>query len=166
MRKIMTIAIACAMTLTASATKLTQGSLNVLKDQKNICVTLDLSKTVYKKDKTVQDFLNKAYRVADWKDISMREFVNEFNEHAYRSGATVTTTAGGKYEMQIIPATLTGGGQLKDVTVNIIDKTSGQNIATLTLDSHDGDDDDDEGLKDAIEDLGKQLGKFFNSKVK
>ena len=162
----MIFAFACAMAITASATKLTQGSLDALKGQRDVTVVFDLSKTVYDKNKTVDDFMKKYYRLPNWMEISLNEFVKEFNEHAYRMETTVTTTAGGKYQMTVTPATLTKGGKLTDVTVVITDKTSGQTIATLTMDSKDGDSDDEKGLKDAMEDLGEQLGKFFNKQAK
>ena len=167
MKKIMFLAVMCVMTLVINAApKLTQGNLDCLNGQEEFTVSLDLNKTVYNKNQTVDDFLKRYYRVRSWKEASIDAFVKEFNEKAKYNGIRATSKEGCKYEMQVVPGKLTKGGCFKDVTVNIIDTTSGETKAVMMLDSYDGDNDDEVPFEDTMDDLGEQLYKFMAPQVR
>ena len=73
----------------ASGAKLVEGSLDCIKGEKNIAVSLDCSKLVYKKNRPFQDFLDKAPRVDNWEEESLKYFFKKFNKETNEKVATI-----------------------------------------------------------------------------
>ena len=168
MKKVILSLIALLFSLTTMALTFTYGSLRCLKGQKSITVSLDLSKTTFKNRKkyTVDDFLSRAYRSKNWKEGSIQQFIKEFNEKTFKVGLRAVDEGKTEFEIQIIPGNIDSNGRFLNVVVNVVKKATGERMASMVLDSDDGDDDDDIAFRDTMGDLGEQLGKFFTSKLK
>ena len=142
------------------------GNLECLKGQKVISISLDLSKTIYNAQYTVEDFLNKAPRSKEWKEGSIHQFVSEFNEKTQKTGILAIENSDTEYEMQIVPGELTTRGAFKKVVVNVINKKSGELMCCMSLDTDDGDNNDEIAFRDTMGEMGEQLGKYFAMKIK
>lgn len=159
-------ALMCVMCLCAKAAKLTEGSFDCLKGQKEISVELNLTQTTFKKKYGVEEFLKKHHRAENWKEGSVLQFVKEFNEGSYKVSLSATAKAGSAYTIELAPGVVTGGGEFKEVKVSVKESATGAVKAVVMLDSDDGDSNDEIAFKDTMGDLGEQLGKFFASKIK
>ena len=84
MKKFFLLTVFVALTLSIKAAKVIDGSLNCIKGEKHITVTLDCSKAVYRKDRTFQDFLDKAPRIDDWETESLKYFFEYFNDETFK----------------------------------------------------------------------------------
>ena len=73
----------------ANGAKLVEGSLDCIKGEKYIAVSLDCSKLVYKKNRPFQDFLDKAPRMDNWEEESLKYFFKKFNEETNEKVATI-----------------------------------------------------------------------------
>ena len=165
MRKLLFLVMLLTMTVSASAIKLQEGSLECLRGQK-VKVVLDLSNTKYKESLTVDDFLRIAYREDNWMELSLHKFTSEFNKHSFRAGIKATTDDGCAYQMHIVPANIKRSGKLQNVAVVIVETATRTEKAVITLDSKEGDHDESNVFGDAMDDLGEQLGKFFSKMIK
>ena len=73
----------------ANGAKLVEGSLDCIKGEKYIAVSLDCSKLVYKKNRPFQDFLDKAPRMDNWEEESLKYFFKKFNKETNEKVATI-----------------------------------------------------------------------------
>ena len=73
----------------ANGAKLVEGSLDCIKGEKYIAVSLDCSKLVYKKNRPFQDFLDKAPRMDNWEEESLKYFLKKFNKETNEKVATI-----------------------------------------------------------------------------
>ena len=73
----------------ANGAKLVEGSLDCIKGEKYIAVSLDCSKLVYKKNRPFQEFLDKASRMENWEEESLKYFFKKFNEETNEKVATI-----------------------------------------------------------------------------
>lgn len=117
----------------ASGAKLVEGSLDCIKGEKYIAVSLDCSKLVYKKNRPFQDFLDKAPRMDNWEEESLKYFFKKFNEETFKyhfSSVPVTSKNKGKFEMVITPLEINGGGGIK-AHAFIFNKETNEKVATI-----------------------------------
>jgi hypothetical protein len=166
MKKVFLSLITLLYSFTAMALTLNFGSLECLKGQKNIVVSLDLTNTTYMSNYTVEEFLNKAPRSKNWKEGSIRQFVTEFNEKTNKIGLKVVDEGETEYELQIVPGNINSAGEFVKVEVNVIKKSTNELMASMTLDTDDGDKNDEIAFRDTMGELGERLGSFFNLKLK
>lgn len=166
MKKVILSLIALLFSFTAMAVKVTQGSLECLKEQKSITVSLDLTNTTYMKKYSVDEFLGKYPRSNNWKEGSIRQFIKEFNENTDKIGLHVVNEGETEYEFQIVPGNINSNGEFVKVVVNVVKKSSREVMASMTLDTNDGDKDDEIAFRDTLGNLGERLGKYFNVKLK
>lgn len=166
MKKAILSMIVMLFSISAMAVTSFYGNLECLKGQTVISVSLDLSKTIYNAQYTVEDFLNKAPRSKEWKEGSIHQFVSEFNEKTQKTGILAIENSDTEYEMQIVPGELTTRGAFKKVVVNVINKKSGELMCCMSLDTDDGDKDDVIAFRDTMGEMGEQLGKYFAMKIK
>lgn len=154
---------------TFASIKLTSGDVkSTLSEDKNINVSLDLSNVKYKKTLPFADFLAKAERVADWEEQSLRCFTQEMNKKTFRYGYEshlVSENVDAKYTLVIVPSNVTGRGEIEGEAI-LKETAGGKVVATFTVASGDGDDDDEITLRDALRDLGESFGKFFGKLLK
>ncbi len=151
----------------ASGAKLVEGSLDCIKGEKNIAVSLDCSKLVYKKNRPFQEFLDKASRMENWEEESLKYFFKKFNEETSKShfsAVPVTSRNKGKYEMVITPLKINGGGDIK-VHAYIFNKETNEKVATIEFKT-DGDDNDEITLRDPMKEAGEDLGSLFKKLFK
>ena len=116
MKKIILFIAFIASVVNASGAKLVEGTLDCIKGEKNIVVSLDCSKLVYKKNRPFQEFLDKAPRMENWEEESLKYFFKNFNEETFKyhfSAVPVTSKNKGKFEMIITPLEISGGGGIK-----------------------------------------------------
>lgn len=158
--------VALLFSITTFAVKVTYGSLECLKNEQSIAVSLDLTNTTYMTKYSVESFLGKYPRVNDWKERSIQYFIKEFNKNAYNIGLYVVADNETEYEMQIVPSDIKADGRFVKVTVNIVKKETKETMASLLLNSSDGDNDDEITFRDTMRNLGELLGRFFNTKMK
>ena len=166
MKKVILSLIALLFSFTAMAVKVTQGSLECLKGQKSITVSLDLTNTTYMKKYSVDEFLGKYPRSNNWKEGSIRQFIKEFNENTDKIGLHVVNEGETEYEFQIVPGNINSNGEFVKVVVNVVKKSSREVMVSMTLDTNDGDKDDEIAFRDTLGNLGERLGKYFNVKLK
>ena len=151
----------------ASGAKLVEGSLDCIKGEKNIAVSLDCSKLVYKKNRPFQEFLDKASRMENWEEESLKYFFKKFNEETSKShfsAVPVTSRNKGKYEMVISPLKINGGGDIK-AHAYIFNKETNEKVATIEFKT-DGDDNDEITLRDPMKEAGEDLGSLFKKLFK
>lgn len=151
----------------AHAAKLSSGSLECLKGEKFLAVSLDCSKTTYKKTRSFEDFLKKAPRIENWEHESLKYFIERFNEKTYKQDfVTVLGTSKnkGKYELVIVPTDINGGGGITAIA-NLVNVENGNIEATINF-STDGDDDDKITLRDPMKEAGEQIGKLISKVIK
>jgi len=140
----------------ASGAKLVEGSLDCIKGEKFIAVSLDCSKLVYKKNRPFQDFLDKAPRMDNWEEESLKYFFEKFNEETFKyhfSSVPVTSKNKGKFEMVITPHAY------------IFNKETNEKVATIEFKT-DGDDNDEITLRDPMKEAGEDLGSLFKKFLK
>lgn len=155
-----------ATTICANAQKIS-GSLDCLKGEKFLAVSLDCSKMTYKKTRPFEEFLQKAPRMENWEHESLKYFIELFNEKTCKQGfATVFNTSKnkGKYELVIVPSDINGGGGITAVA-NLVNTETGSIEATIEF-STDGDDDDKITLRDPMKEAGEQIGKLISKAIK
>ena len=151
----------------ANGAKLVEGSLDCFKGEKNIAVSLDCSKLVYKKNRPFQDFLDKAPRMENWEEESLKYFFKKFNEETFKyhfSSVPVTSKNKGKFEMVITPLEINGGGGIK-AHAYIFNKETNEKVATIEFKT-DGDDNDEITLRDPMKEAGEDLGSLFKKFLK
>lgn len=149
------------------AAKVTSGSLDGIKGEKYLAVSLDCSKMTYKKTRSFEEFLKKAPRVENWEKESLKYFIEKFNEKTYKKDFVSVFSSSknkGKYELQIVPKDINGGGGITAVA-NLVNLESGEVEATIDF-STDGDDDDKITLRDPMKEAGEQIGKLFLKFIK
>ncbi len=88
MKKMLLVAVMFLVSISTFASiKLTTGDVkSVVKDCKDINISLDLSNVKYKKTLPFADFLAKATRATDWEESSLRCFMQEMNKKTFRYG--------------------------------------------------------------------------------
>ncbi len=154
---------------TFASIKLTSGDVKTaISECKNINVSLDLSNVKYKKTLPFADFLAKAERAADWEEQSLRCFTQEMNKRTFRFGCEShleSENVNTKYTLVIVPSNVTGKGEIEGEAL-LKDSTNGNVVATFSVASGDGDDDDEITLRDALRDLGESFGKYFGKLLK
>lgn len=158
MKKLIMSIVLLATTICANAQKIS-GSLDCLKGEKFLAVSLDCSKMTYKKTRPFEEFLQKAPRMENWEHESLKYFIELFNEKTCKQGfATVFNTSKnkGKYELIIVPSDINGGGGITAVA-NLVNTETGSIEATIEF-STDGDDDDKITLRDPMKEAGEQIG--------
>ena len=79
MKKLIMSIVLLATTICANAQKIS-GSLDCLKGEKFLAVSLDCSKMTYKKTRPFEEFLQKAPRMENWEHESLKYFIELFNE--------------------------------------------------------------------------------------
>lgn len=151
------------------AVKLSYGSLDLLRHEKNIRVVLDLSKTTYRKKYPLNDFIQESYRIDNWEIESIRAFVSRFN--------TKTKTCSLKavlpnqdikinFEMQIAPKNITKKGRFENTIVSIVEVSTKKVVASFVVNISDGDADDNITFRDPMLEGGEKIGRFINSQLK
>lgn len=166
MKKLIMSIVLLATTICANAQKIS-GSLDCLKGEKFLAVSLDCSKMTYKKTRPFEEFLQKAPRMENWEHESLKYFIELFNEKTCKQGfATVFNTSKnkGKYELVIVPSDVNGGGGITAVA-NLVNTETGSIEATIEF-STDGDDDDKITLRDPMKEAGEQIGKLISKAIK
>ena len=71
-----------------------------------------------------------------------------------------------EYELQIVPGNINSAGEFVKVEVNVLKKSTNELMASMTLDTDDGDKNDEIAFRDTMGELGERLGSFFNLKLK
>lgn len=148
-----------------NAVEIISGSLNVLRNEIKIAISLDCSKCVYKannKDLPFDYFLAKAPRDENWEMKSLEYFVDYFNEKTYNEGLLgfmQKMPCDAKYEMIIVPKYVYPNGDIKAYAV-IKDVINGSDIAILSFFAE-GDDDDKITLRDPLKEAGADIGNLF-----
>ena len=79
------VAFVSVLAIFAYGAEVIEGSLSCMKGEKYITIKLDCSKLVYKKDRPFQVFLDKAARIDDWEQESLKYFCLKFNEETYKA---------------------------------------------------------------------------------
>ena len=144
-----------------------EGSLNCMKGEKYITVKLDCSKLVYKKGLPFQDFLDKAARIDDWEQESLKYFCLKFNEETYKahlSAVLETSKNSGTYELVIVPFTINGGGSIKGEAY-IFNRETKEKLAIIGFKAE-GDDNDAITLRDPMKEAGESIGKLIYKYIK
>lgn len=153
--------------MTSFATvNITDGSVNCLKGQQQIDVTLDLSGTKYLETHPLSDFLSLAARAADWEEKSLRAFSLSFNQISRKYGlmsAPVRTAS--KYVLCICPASVDKKGRLKG-TATLRDSQTSESVAVFSFATSDGDNDDDITFEDPLSELGEDMAKLLKKQIK
>ena len=143
------------------------GSLSCMKGEKYITVKLDCSKLVYKKDRPFQDFLDKAPRIEDWEQESLKYFCLKFNEQTYKahlSAVLEKSKNSGTYELIIVPLTINGGGSIKGEAF-VVNRETKEKIASIWFKAE-GDDNDEITLRDPMKEAGQDIGKMIYKSIK
>lgn len=152
------------------AVELISGSLDSLKNEYKIAISLDCSKCVFRtNDRNIpfEYFLAKAPRIENWETKSMEYFVDNFNEKTFNEGLMgiiKETTLNIRYELIIIPEQIFPNGNIKGIALikNIVND---ETIAELHF-SAEGDDDDKVTLRDPMKELGNDIGNLFRKVLK
>lgn len=167
MKKLLLLVVLLLVVTISNAARLISGSLNPLKGEKYILVTLDCSKLMYKKNRPFDDFLAKAPRSEDWELESVKSFPSSFNEETCKVKLSAISESSkykdqAKYEIKIVPFNIDGGGDL-DSQVIIVNISTRENVATLEFHAEG---DDDITLRDPLKESGEDLGKLFRNALK
>ena len=146
------------------AAKVTSGSLNCLKGENYLAVSLDCSKAKYKKTRPLEEFLWKAPRIENWEQESLKCFIEVFNENTYQPKAFNRSENKGRFELIIIPLNINGSGGINAIA-NLVNIKTGNIEATIDF-SAEGDDDDTIALRDPMKEAGEQIGKLISKAYK
>ncbi len=167
MFRVFAVVLFCVVASFTYGAEVTEGSLSCMKGEKYITIKLDCSKLVYKKGRPFQDFLDKAPRLEDWEQESLRYFCLKFNEETYKvhlSAVLEKSKNSGTYELVIVPLTINGGGSIKGEAY-VVNKETKEKIATIEF-KGEGDDDGEITLRDPLKEAGKAIGKIFYKSMK
>lgn len=155
---------------TANAAKLISGSLDSLKNERKIAVSLDCSKCVYKvnsKELAFEYFLAQASRDDDWEQRSLDYFVENLNEKIINDGMIAFNSAQKhdlRYELIVTPLTITKNGNI-NAEIYIKDNLKAEIIATIFFKAE-GDNNDRITLRDPLIDGGEDVGNLFRKLLK
>lgn len=167
MKKTLFTLVLFLMCMTTFATiNITDGTVNCLKGQQQIDVTLDLSGTKYLGTRPLSDFLSLASRANDWEEKSLRAFSFSFNQVSRKYGllsAPVRTAS--KYVLCICPSSVDAKGRLKG-TATLRDSETSESVATFSFATSDGDNDDDITFQDPLSELGEDMAKLLKKQIK
>ena len=148
-----------------SAVNLINGSLDALKNEHKIAISLDCSKCVYRtnnKNLPLEYFLAMSQRSEDWEVRSLNYFVENFNEETLKEGLIAVVSNNlqeCQYELIILPKYVFRDGSI-EALIHIIDHNNNSTIAKLAFKA-DGDEDDKITFRDPLRDAGEEVGKLF-----
>lgn len=149
------------------AAKVTEGSLSCMIGEEYITIKLDCSSLVYKKDRPLQEFLDKAPRVENWEQESLKYFCKPFNEQTFKghlSAVLETSKNRGTYDLVIFPLTISGRGSIKGEAY-VVNRETNVIMATISFEAE-GDDDDEITLRDPMKEAGLDIGKLIYKSIK
>ena len=161
------VAFVSVLAIFAYGAEVIEGSLSCMKGEKYITIKLDCSKLVYKKDRPFQVFLDKAARIDDWEQESLKYFCLKFNEETYKahlSAVLENSKNSGTYELVIVPLTINGGGSIKGEAY-VVNSETKVKIATIGFKAE-GDDNDAITLRDPMKEAGESIGKIIYKSIK
>lgn len=156
---------AVLLSFSLNAVELVSGSLESIKNEYKIAISLDCSKCVYRtnnKNLPFEFFLAKAPRAENWELKSLEYFVDNFNKKNFEEGLMGVIkgdSVKNRYELIIIPAQIFSNGDIKGLAL-LRDIVEGETIAELIF-SAEGDDDDNIVLRDPMKDAGEDIGNLF-----
>lgn len=151
-----------------AGTKLVTGSLEELKNAKQIPVVLNWDNAVYAKAGTLTNFLDKAVRNNDWEKGSISYLFQKLNSKTSEYGIRFvepTAAPDAEYSIEIIVTNISKGGDLKG---EILFKKKGEAepLALMAFISDDADDDDKIAFRDQFKTIGESLSKLFVKQLK
>ena len=130
------VAFVSVLAIFAYGAEVIEGSLSCMKGEKYITIKLDCSKLVYKKDRPFQVFLDKAARIDDWEQESLKYFCLKFNEETYKAHLSA-----------------------------VVNSETKEKIATIGFKAE-GDDNDAITLRDPMKEAGESIGKIIYKSIK
>lgn len=169
MKKIIFIAMLAILSFPAfSGTKMVFGTIDQLKGEKNIPVTINWKEAVYAKGGDLEDFLLKTERNDNWESQSLAYFLREVNDKVGEYGVRVVSADKGensKFRIEIVPQTISKGG---DITGEILLLPAEGNdpIASISFSSDDSDDNDKIAFRDQLQSIGESFGKLVKKQIK
>lgn len=151
-----------------AGTKMVFGTIDQLKGEKNIPVTLNWKEAVYAKGGNLDDFLLKAERSDNWESQSLAYFLREVNDKVGEYGVRLVSVDKGdnsKFRIEIVPHAISKGG---DITGEILLLPAEGNypIASISFSSDESDDDDKIAFRDQLESIGESFGKLLKKQIK
>lgn len=169
MKKVLLMAMLAVFSLPVFAgTKMVFGTIDQLKGEKNIPVTLNWKEAVYAKGGDLDDFLLKAERNENWESQSLSYFLREVNDKVGEYGIRVVSADKGdnpKFRIEIVTQTISKGG---DITGEILLLPAEGNdpIASISFSSDESDDNDKIAFRDQLESIGESFGKLLKKQIK
>lgn len=149
-----------------SVTRLKTGSIEALRNESKLAISLDAKGIRFNDRLTLDDALDFVKPNEGWYDVCVQKFVNDFNEEAFKNGFMIVSgnqISKCNYELHVRlidlkRRVLTGEVDVKNIA-------TGENVATFEFMEF-GDDNDDYLFGDALEDAGEELGKIFKRAFK
>ena len=141
------------------------GTINPVRTEMKIAVTLDCSECVYKtrkKDLPFEFYLATESRRNDWQEKSLECFIKDFNGETLHEGLLAVLKTDNndiRYELKIKPTQIWGNGDLKG-KVYIVDLSNNKIIAVFTF-HEDGDDEDRCAICEPLTEVGEDVGEYF-----
>ena len=151
-----------------AGTKMVFGTIDQLKGEKNIPVTLNWEEAVYAKVGDLEDFLLKAERSDNWESQSLAYFLRKVNDKVGEYGIRVVSADKGdnsNFRIEIVPQTISKGS---DITgeILLLPAEGNEPIASISFSSEERDDNDKIAFRDQLQSIGESFGKLLKKQIK
>jgi len=149
----------------AGRLELTGGSIDCIKGQEYISVSLDYSNTMYNGKTPVpfSEYLKSQRRLPNWEYKSLEYFCEWFNDETEKTTVCIKCE-NVEYEIVVVVNEFNTNGRI-NATILIKKLSTDETMATFSLKGGDGDAKDMVPLRDPMKDAGECIGKFFNKNL-